>query len=619
MARLPRERLPTYPMQPRYTRLPLRLWAGVSLCAIVSAVPSTTLPACQGVELTAQIAVVQKKVDLREAYDVLAYDVALELEERTPSWKGLVQIVLEVGDKDLGVLQVDAGSGLTIASCTWGAKSSTEKLPAQPSSHGFQHKEGLLSVQFSSAVKAGTTGTLQIEFSGTTTRSKGRRPAVYWKTSKDGSGRMDCSLQYSGAHNVFPCKSSFFHPEDVPNQSSLALTVPNHWVAIGPGSQVALEPTSDERHTYRFKLDQPTPTWALGFAAGPYEVRSFPWKGMGKEMTVELYRLKEHKEAFDELVQLVPSLLDHHERIFGAYPFSENPLAVVETLAMSSANATWFGVGTGALDLGKGQGETKATGSKVARILSHELGHAWWGHGLFVGSWRDNWLHESFASYGALLFVGEQKGDAAMSEAFQRIAGDVSFKHRLALCERASACSATSINSALWCKGPWVLRTLRSQVNNDPQWFAAIADFQKRHRSQTVATDDFSTVLGEHTGATWDRFFEEWFESSGLPCIVGTVRVDNNRLLVDLENRKDRILTRIPGKPDRNFHLSLKLQWQEGSLQRERKLQLEPGVNSWRIDCETEPTGVKLVGLEAILGPHEVKVLPLADSELPPR
>jgi aminopeptidase N len=189
----------------------------------------------------------------------------------------------------------------------------------------------------------------------------------------------------------------------------------------------------------------------------------------------------------------------------------------------------------------------------------------------------------------------------------------------LALCNRASASSATSISSALWCKGPWVLRTLRSQVNNDQQWFAAMADFQKLYRSKTVSTNDFSTILGKHTGVTWDRFFEEWFESSGLPCIVGTVRVDNNRLLVDLENRKDRILTRIPGKPDRNFHLSLKLQWLEGSLQRDRNLQLEPGVNSWRIDCEAEPTGVKLIGLEAILGPHEVTILPLPDSELSPR
>lgn len=565
--------------------------------------------------MVAEIRILHEAPDLRTAYDVLSYDVALELEERVPKWKGRVAMELQVGELGIAELQVDAGMGLTIGGCSWSGRGE-DGAPISTDAKPFQHKNGLLSVRFADPLPAGTTGTLEIQFQGKTKPSRGQRPAVYWMTSTDGSGRVDCSLQYTGAHNVFPCKSSFFHPEDVPNRSALALTVPKQWVAIGPGSKIAEAPAGTDKHTFQFSLDQPTPTWALGFAAGPYQVRRFPWKGKNKEVQVELYRLPEHAEAFDELAHTLPSLLEHHERIFGAYPFAKHRLAVVETLTVSTANATWVGVGTGLLNLSGEEEDDENTGSKAVRILSHELGHAWWGHGLFVGSWRDNWLHESFASYGALLYLGEQSGDQAMDDAFQRIAGDVSFKHRLALCDRASACSATSITNALWYKGPWVLRTLRSQVNNDEQWFAALADFQQEFRSKTVSTEDLSRVLGKHTGESWDRFFEEWFEGSGLPCIVGTVRIARNKLLIDLENRKDRIRTTTLDGQSRNFHLGLELQWKQGSNQHQRRLRLEPGANSWSIECDSEPTNVKLVGLESILGPHEVKIIPLPHSGL---
>ncbi len=589
-----------------------RLWAVLVLPAVALAAPVSGLPSCQGVKFETEIHVIHQRVDLRTAYDVRSYDVALEVNNQNPSWSGQVLIELKVGEELLTDLHLDAGSGLAIQDCSWAA----EEDPKKNITRKFKHQDGRLAVAFPTPLQAGASGTLRVNFTGKSIHSKRKRPAVHWAGSKTGAGRIDCSLQYAGAHNVFPCKSSFYHPEDVPEQSALTLTVPRGWVPIGPGSEVSVTPTTQGRSTHRFELNHPTPTWALGFAAGPYKVRRFPWKGDNAEVQVELYRLVQHQKSFDEMAKIIPSLLEHHERVFGAYPFPDHRLAIVETLAGSSANATWIGVGSGALNPGNKSEQASEGGSKAVRILSHELGHAWWGHGLFVGSWRDNWLHESFASYGALLYLGQQAGDKAMNKAYEYIAGEVSYKHRLALCDRASACSATSINNALWFKGPWVLRTLRSQVDNDKQWFAALADFQKRFRFQAISTDDFARVLGEHTKTSWSQFFGEWFEGSGLPCIVGTVRVEGNRLLVDLENRKDRITTLMPGKAQRNFHLSLKLRWKEGDKARERKLRLEPGLNTWVIKCNREPTNVKLVGLDSILGPHEVTVIPLPHSGL---
>ncbi|MCP5022185.1 MAG: M1 family metallopeptidase [bacterium] len=558
-----------------------------------------------------EVRVVHQVVDLREAYDVQAYDLALEVDGQGPNWSGRVTVELQVGEKAIPNLYLDAGSGLTIQGCSWSTGSDSATIPRK-----FKHEDGLLAVRFPATLQAGASGTLHVRFTGKSLHSDRRRTAVHWVGSKIGPGRIDCSLQYAGAHNVFPCKSSFYHPEDVPNRSALALTVPKDWVPVGPGSKVSETPASQGYATHRFELNHPTPTWALGFAAGPYKVRRFPWKGDHDEVQVELYRLAEHQESFDELAHIIPGLLEHHERIFGAYPFPDHRLAIVETLAGSSANATWIGVGSGALVPSKKAGKSKHRGRRAVRILSHELGHAWWGHGLHVGSWRDNWMHESFASYGALLYLGQESGKEAEVDAYRRIAGEVSYKHRLAVCESGSQCSATSINNALWFKGPWVLRTLRSQVDNDEHWFGALADFQRQYRFQAISTDDFARVLGEHTGTPWDQFFGEWFEGSGLPSIVGTVRMDGNKLLVDLENRKDRITTLPPSKTPRNFHLNLKLRWKEGTQAHERKLRLKPGLNTLAIDCSREPTNVELVGLESILGPHEVEIIPLPHSGL---
>ncbi len=588
-----------------------RPWAATVLCVVASAAPGLEPPPCQDVQLVAEIHVVHQMVDLRKAYDVQAYDLALDIDGQGPNWSGRVMVELQVGEKAIPDLHLDAGSGLTIQDCSWSAESESASMPKK-----FKHEKGLLAVRFPTPLQPGASGTLHVTFSGELLHSNRRPSAVHWAGSKTGPGRIDCSLQYAGAHNVFPCKSSFYHPEDVPNRSALALTVPKGWVPVGPGSKVSETPASQGGTTHRFELNHPTPTWALGFAAGPYQVRRFPWKGDNDEVQVELYHLAEHKESFEKLAQIIPGLLEHHERIFGAYPLSDHRLAIVETLAGSSANATWIGVGSGALIPSKKTGKKKHHGRRAVRILSHELGHAWWGHGLHVGSWRDNWMHESFASYGALLYLGQESGKEAEIDAYQRFSGEVSYKHRLAGCERSSQCSANSINNALWFKGPWVLRTLRSQVDNDEHWFGAMADFQRQYRFQAISTYDFARVLEERTGTSWDQFFGEWFEGSGLPCIVGTVRMDGKRLLVDLENRKDRITTLPPSKAHRNFHLSLKLRWKEGTQAHERKLRLEPGLNTWAIDCSGEPTNVELVGLESILGPHEVEIIPLPHSGL---
>jgi len=295
-------------------------------------------------------------------------------------------------------------------------------------------------------------------------------------------------------------------------------------------------------------------------------------------------------------------MLAELERVFGPYPFPETRLAIVETLSLSSANATWTGLSSNLMcpKLEDSQSEdAERILQHASRVLSHELGHSWWGQGLSVRSWEDIWLHESFSSYGELMVLRALHGEERQHFAYQSMVANVSPKARLRMSGRAGRSAHTASHRVLWFKGPWVLRTLQYEVGDDPTWFRSLANFQAQHRFQTVTTQDFIDTLETTTERPWTRFFQEWFEGQAFPRIRGAVQVQADGLLLRVDNFEDEI---------RSFHVPIELTWTEGSEARRQRILLEPGKNEIRIKARA-PEKVAVEGLENVLGLHHVRVV----------
>ena len=552
--------------------------------------------------------------DGRTCIDVLGYDLEFDFTRPGNHFRGRTTIEFQGEHEGLDFLEFDAGRNLRLLQVQFHVTpDSKQNLP-------FTHRDDLLRVPL---LGIGPTGLPPGEPMALTVIYEAYlsdAPSQAWlaERTSEGTLRFDCALQYSGAHFVFPCKASFYHPEDTPKHTRMRFRVPEGLVAIGPGRGYSQEHAAGIR-TFDFELNRPVPTWALGFALGPYEQETLQWdRAEGEPVAIEVYRIADERPASQNqaasgrrsvssptadqrLVAQVPTMLDTLESVFGPYPFPETRLALVETLSLSSANATWTGLRSdffrpeSAGDQGE---EVERTLQHATRVLAHELGHAWWGHGLSVHSWEDIWLHESFASYGELCVLEALQGPERRDFAYQAMLGNVSPKARLRMVGRAGRSAHTASSPVLWFKGPWVLRTLQYEVGDDEVWHGALADFQERYRFQTVTTQDWVDVLSKHTEQSWSRFFEQWFEGPGYPRIRGKVQVSEHGIHLAITNHADEI---------RRFHVPMDLSWQEGGESRSKRILLAPGQNELFIHAQA-PKEVAVAGLSEVLGIHQVRV-----------
>lgn len=533
--------------------------------------------------------------DQRACYDVLSYDVELDFTASGGRFTGEVSLDFVVLHEGMQSLVLDAGDNLRMRTGRIKRKELGRRRVT------LQHKDAQVSLQLEQPMKRGERANLKLRYEG-----KIREPgsdAWLTQTMDSGSIRFDTSLQYAGAHHVFPCKASYFHPEDTPQHSRLRLQVPGGLRAIGPGKRTTQKPQKDGSQIFQFELPHPTPTWALGFAFGPYALTSMKIdRGAQAPQRIEVYRIDPSNPGSQRLIHELPTLLKQLEQTFGPYPFPDFPLSVVETLNQSTANAGWTGLSSMlfAPESPEVQGEeAEYTFQHARRILSHELGHAWWGHGLSVRSWEDIWLHESFAAYGELACIEATYGRSRYEMAYHNLSINISPKARLAMRGRACRSAHNASQPVLWFKGPWVLRTLGHELGGQKQLHAVLAEFQKDFRFQAVSTGDLVGLLNSKGERQWDTFFAEWFTGRSSPRLSGVVEVHPDHLQIQIDNLKDRV---------RSFHVSIDLHWTEGEEHHSKRVMLKPGLNEIRLPARA-PSEVSVTGLDEVLCWHEIKIV----------
>jgi hypothetical protein len=182
------------------------------------------------------------------------------------------------------------------------------------------------------------------------------------------------------------------------------------------------------------------------------------------------------------------------------------------------------------------------------RFRAHEVAHQWWGHQVRPASYRDQWLSESFAEYGALRFVEETLPDgprlvgealaAYRNELTGSIGSTLSRFGRgnvvlndadrarigpIALGPRAGTAKAPGGGPAMvYQKGPWVLHMLRRllarQTKSDETFDRILRDFVAEHpNGRPATTADFVAIVNRHAPEKLGWFFDQWVYGTGIP------------------------------------------------------------------------------------------------------
>jgi aminopeptidase N len=553
----------------------------------------------QGVEAASEA------VDPRTAYDVEAYALALEVDPDARRIAGSVRITAAVTAERLERFELDLGAELELALVRRlepGPPGAFEPLDERSARSLSTAREGdRLRCTLERPAARGERLTLEVRYAGAP-RALNNFDGFHWAATPSGAPWVATSCQTLGAFTWWPCKASYFHPEDKPQRVQVELTVPAGLVGVSNGLLAGRETLRDGRERFLWRLDAPISTYNVTLNVAPYVelAGELTLPGLAAPLPYHWFVLPEDVEKARLSFAEVPAILAAFSEAFGPWPFPRAKVGLVQTpfWGMEHSTAIAYGSSFPAWIARHGGEDRYALRNRdFDFILVHELAHEWWGNSLTAADWGDFWLHEGFASYAEGVYVERTRGREAAEDHFARARRSV--PRTGALYRGLGTSAGEAYSGLLYGKGALVLDTARHYLDDDDLWWRALREFHARHRHANATTLDFQRVLEELSGRDWGRFFAEWVYGQGWPSVRGSVRVTPAGLSLALDNS--------PEAPE-GFQVPLDLAWREGHASMSRRVWLEPGRTQLEIATAGLPVDVRVLHLERVLGRHEVQV-----------
>jgi aminopeptidase N len=148
-------------------------------------------------------------------------------------------------------------------------------------------------------------------------------------------------------------------------------------------------------------------------------------------------------------------------------------------------------------------------------IIIHESGHEWFGNAITAADHSDMWIHEGWTTYLEGLYVEYRWGK---EDALKYLNG-----YQPKIRNRQPIVAARGVNAGppedQYFKGALMLNTIRTVVDDDAKWFAAIHDFFQHFKYQNIMTEDVEEYFGEKLGSKVAPIFEEYLRHADLPVL----------------------------------------------------------------------------------------------------
>ena len=329
-----------------------------------------------------------------------------------------------------------------------------------------------------------------------------------WEKDSFDNHWMGLSCQGEGAKVFMPALD---HPSSEPqNGVDLHITVPKPY-AIAANGRLMKITEQETSLSYHWATAYPINNYNINFTLGVFEKAQTEFRSVsGALIPMEVWVLQENKARAMALLDVLSTSAQTHEKYFGAYPFPEDKIAVVETpyLGMEHQTINAYGNNFQFVPMGK---------VKYDWLLHHELGHEWFGNKVSVGDWADMWIHEGLTAYGDWLFYWEHGGSEAY---FTKVKSEAKkIPHAKPVVGPVNSTEEEAYHPEIYSKGAMVIHSLRG-VLGDEVFFPMIKAFASDERftyQNRVTTKDFTDFVQTYTGQNLKGFFELYLYSSELP------------------------------------------------------------------------------------------------------
>jgi aminopeptidase N len=319
---------------------------------------------------------------------------------------------------------------------------------------------------------------------------------------------MGLSSQGEGAKIFMPALD---HPSsEAQNGVDLFFRVDKPYFVAANGRLIGKK-ESENQVTYHWSTEYPINNYGINFTVGVFHEAKMDFNSIsGEVIPMHVYVLQEDQAKADALLEVLKISTETQEKYFGAFPFPNDKIAVVETpyLGMEHQTINAYGNNFQFVTMGDVQYDW---------LLHHELGHEWFGNKMSVGDWADMWIHEGFTAYGDWLFYDEHGG----SEAYFAQAASVlqSIPHDKPVVGHPNSTEEEAYHGEIYTKGAAVVHGLRGVLGDDvffPMLKAFISDERFTYQNQ-VTTDDFIDFVHSYTDQDLSDFLNFYLRTTDLP------------------------------------------------------------------------------------------------------
>ncbi|MGB8658921.1 MAG: M1 family aminopeptidase [Candidatus Acidiferrum sp.] len=303
---------------------------------------------------------------------------------------------------------------------------------------------------------------------------------------------------------------------DYPNDrltTETILTVPDTWITVANGKLIGISEPRNGLKTWTWRESQPSSTYLITVVAGELDEVKDSWRGL----PVDYYAPKGRGDRLSINYDRTPQMIDLFSQKLGVdYPWEKYAQSMVDDFVAGGMENSSATTNTSTSLRNPKLVPEYPTGEDD--LISHELGHQWFGDLVTCKDWGDIWLNEGFATFMETVWseahFGKDQADYDRWEAARGWFAQNNVYSKPIV--RFDFHDSSEFDGNAYTKGGWVLYMLRHRLGEDA-FYRGLKHYLEVNRGKNVVTADLSKAIEEATHTDVDQFFDQWLYGAGAP------------------------------------------------------------------------------------------------------
>jgi aminopeptidase N len=382
-----------------------------------------------------------------------------------------------------------------------------ESVLLNKSAAKFETKDDKLIVPLTAAAKPGDKFEVEIKYEGKT--SKG---AYFILPDKDYPDRPKQIWTQGESEDTRYYLPTYDYPNDRLTTETI-LTVPATWITVANGKLVSVKEAGNGMKTWTWLESLPSSTYLITVVAGEFDEVKDAWRGK----PVTYYAPKGRGDRLKINYGRTPQMMEYFSKTIGVdYPWEKYAQAMVDDFVAGGMENSSATTNTSSSLVHPVLAPEYTTGQDP--LISHELGHQWFGDLVTCKDWGNIWLNEGFATFMETMwsehyFPKDQSEYERWSSIEEWFAQTSLWAKPLV---RHDFDDSGEFDGNAYGKGGLVLYMLRHQIGEGP-FYRGLRHYLEVNRGKNVVTADLVKAIEEETHINVDQFFTQWVYGAGAP------------------------------------------------------------------------------------------------------